>query len=255
VPCRLASCISQQALNSTLLLTQPCPPNRCAAYQALWALWTLAAQARYVERIVLSGATGSIITAMRNHPLEAGVQEQALWCVYHLTAKHPANRSRIVSLGGSDLLDLAASNHSTIQSITEFIPTIRLCLSDNVTIYGSSTSASKPSSEDALPAGWTQHFDEKTGRPYYHAASTALTVWERPTEPAPPAHRSDAAVVCIYVTSSCDIKLYIYIYIYIYIFTHTHTHIHTHTHTNIHINLYTHTHTHIHVCMCVLCMD
>ena len=101
---------------------------------------------------------------MRNHPLEAGVQEQALWCMYYLSAKHPANRSRIVSLGGSDLLDLAASNHCTLQSITEFIPTIRLCLSDNVTIYVSSASASQTLSEDALPAGWTQHFDEKTCR-------------------------------------------------------------------------------------------
>ena len=183
----------------------------CLSYQALWALWTLAAHSRYVQRIVSSGATGSIITAMSNHPLEAGVQEQALWCLYHLTAKHPANRSRIVSLGGCNLLDLAASNHPTVKSITEFVPTIRLCLSDTVTIYSSSTSASNPPrgspSENPLPAGWTQHFDEKTGLPYYHAASTALTVWERPTEPAPPTPRSDAAVytyVCMYVLTPCD---------------------------------------------------
>jgi outer membrane protein assembly factor BamB len=40
---------------------------------------------------------------------------------------------------------------------------------------------------DALPAGWTEHFDEKNGLPYYYAASTGSTVWQRPTEPALPA--------------------------------------------------------------------
>jgi len=36
----------------------------------------------------------------------------------------------------------------------------------------------------ALPAGWTEHLDEKSGLPYYYAASTGSTVWQRPTEPA-----------------------------------------------------------------------
>ena len=40
---------------------------------------------------------------------------------------------------------------------------------------------------EALPAGWTEHFDEKNGLPYYYAASTGSTVWQRPTEPALPA--------------------------------------------------------------------
>jgi hypothetical protein len=54
---------------------------------------------------------------------------------------------------------------------------------------------------DALPAGWTEHLDEKTGLPYYYAASTASTVWQRPTEPAPPASRfgcSRRMYVCLY---------------------------------------------------------
>lgn len=183
----------------------------CASYQALWALCALAGQERYMQRIVSSGAIGSITTAMSNHPREAGVQEQALWCMYHLAAKHPADRSRIVSLGGIKLLDLAASNHSTIKSITEFIPTIRRCLSDNVTIYctgappNSASTWSTPCSSrsgDALPAGWTEHFDEKTGLPYYYAASTASTVWQRPTESAPLASRLYAVSVCFCVCLS-----------------------------------------------------
>ena len=59
---------------------------------------------------------------------------------------------------------------------------------------------------DALPAGWTEHLDEKTGLPYYYAASTASTVWQLPTEPAPPASRfrcSRRMCVCLYVCL-CD---------------------------------------------------
>ena len=43
--------------------------------------------------------------------------------------------------------------------------------------------------EQDLPAGWTEHVDEKTGLPYYYAVSTATTVWQRPSQPAPPAAR------------------------------------------------------------------
>jgi hypothetical protein len=61
---------------------------------------------------------------------------------------------------------------------------------------------------DALPAGWTEHLDEKTGLPYYYAASTASTVWQLPTEPAPPASRfrcSRRMCVCLYVCL-CDCR-------------------------------------------------
>ena len=44
--------------------------------------------------------------------------------------------------------------------------------------------------DQGLPAGWTEHLDEKTGLPFYYAVSTATTVWQRPSEPAPPAARS-----------------------------------------------------------------
>ena len=132
VPYRLANFIHQRALFPTRHLTH----NFCAtllshlyvANQALWAIWTLAAQECYLQRVASSGAIELIITAMRKHPHEAGVQVQALWCVYWLTVKHIANRSKVVSLGGSDLVSMAAWNHRKIKSITDVVPTIQICL-------------------------------------------------------------------------------------------------------------------------------
>jgi hypothetical protein len=98
------------------------------ANQALWAIWTLAAQECYLQRVASSGAIELIITAMRKHPHEAGVQVQALWCVYWLTVKHITSRSKVVSLGGSDLVSMAAWNHRKIKSITDVVPTIQICL-------------------------------------------------------------------------------------------------------------------------------
>jgi hypothetical protein len=45
--------------------------------------------------------------------------------------------------------------------------------------------AATPAAADGgeLPAGWKEFVDKKTGRKYYHAASTKETVWVRPTQP------------------------------------------------------------------------
>jgi hypothetical protein len=123
---------------------QPCLAHFCLAHQALWALWTLAAQERYVKRVASSGATESIITAMRTHPYEPGVQEQALWCLYWLTAKHCANKSEVVSLGGSNLVAMAASNHPTVKNITGFVPIIQVLLSDALAVPAGHGSAATP---------------------------------------------------------------------------------------------------------------
>ena len=96
----------------------------------MWALWTLAAYECYVQRVASSGATASILTAMQKHPHEAGVQEQALWCLFWLTSRHPANSRRVVSLGGRALVATAASNHSTVKGITNFVPTVEYYLAD-----------------------------------------------------------------------------------------------------------------------------
>ena len=137
VPCRLANFIHHRALFPTRNLTH----NFCAtllyhlyvANQALWALWTLAAQECYLQRVTSSGAIEPILTAMRKHPHEAGVQVQALCCVYWLTVRHTANRRKFVSLGGSDLVSMAAWNHRNDKSITDVVPTIEICLAqDNV---------------------------------------------------------------------------------------------------------------------------
>ena len=69
VPCRLANFIHHRALFPTRNLTH----NFCAtllyhlyvANQALWALWTLAAQECYLQRVTSSGAIEPILTAMR----------------------------------------------------------------------------------------------------------------------------------------------------------------------------------------------
>ncbi len=97
-----------------------------------------------MKRVASSGATESIITAMRTHPYKPGVQEQALWCLYWLTAKHRANRSEVVSLGGSNLVAMAATNHPTVKNITGFVPTILFCLSDALAAPAGHGSAATP---------------------------------------------------------------------------------------------------------------
>jgi hypothetical protein len=97
-----------------------------------------------VKRVASSGATESIITAMRTHPYEPAVQEQALWCLYWLTAKHCANKSEVVSLGGSNLVAMAASNHPTIKNITGFVPIIQVLLSDALVVPAGHGSAATP---------------------------------------------------------------------------------------------------------------
>ena len=47
----------------------------------------------------------------------------------------------------------------------------------------------------ALPAGWTEHLDQKSGLPYYYAASTGSTVWQRPTKAATEAGSKMAAAL------------------------------------------------------------
>jgi hypothetical protein len=47
----------------------------------------------------------------------------------------------------------------------------------------------------ALPAGWTEHLDEKRGLTYYYAASTGSTVWQRPTKAATEAGSKMAAAL------------------------------------------------------------
>jgi len=97
----------------------------------MWTLWTLAAYECYVQQVASSGATGAILTAMQKHPHAAGVQEQALWCLYWLTSRHPANSRRVVSLGGRNLVATAALNHSTVKGIADFAPKVICCLADN----------------------------------------------------------------------------------------------------------------------------
>ena len=150
VPYRLANFIHQRALFPTRHLTH----NFCAtllslANQALWALWTFAAQECYLQRVTSSGAIEPIITAMRKHPHEAGVQVQALWCVYWLTVKHIASRSKVVSLGGSDLVSMAAWNHRKIKSITDVVPTIQICLAKDAAAEMSKVKTSPSSSDSA----------------------------------------------------------------------------------------------------------
>ena len=153
VPYRLANFIHQRALFPTRHLTH----NFCAtllshlyvANQALWALWTLAAQECYLQRVTSSGAIEPIITAMRKHPHEAGVQVQALWCVYWLTVNHTANRSKVVSLGGSDLVSMAAWNHREVKSITDVVPTIQICLAKDAAAEMSKVKTSPSSSDSA----------------------------------------------------------------------------------------------------------
>ena len=150
VPYRLANFIHQRALFPTRHLTH----NFCAtllslANQALWALWTFAAQECYLQRVTSSGAIEPIITAMRKHPHEAGVQVQALWCVYWLTVNHTANRSKVVSLGGSDLVSMAAWNHREVKSITDVVPTIQICLAKDAAAEMSKVKTSPSSSDSA----------------------------------------------------------------------------------------------------------
>mmetsp|Transcript_98618 Transcript_98618/g.174686 ORF Transcript_98618/g.174686 Transcript_98618/m.174686 type:complete len:522 (-) Transcript_98618:175-1740(-) len=38
---------------------------------------------------------------------------------------------------------------------------------------------------DSLPAGWTEYFDNNSGKPYYHNATTGETTWTRPSSSAP----------------------------------------------------------------------
>jgi len=49
----------------------------------------------------------------------------------------------------------------------------------------SSTAASEPVAEDELPAGWTAHLDDETGRTFYYDVATATAVWERPKTESP----------------------------------------------------------------------
>ena len=52
----------------------------------------------------------------------------------------------------------------------------------------SKPAAQAPAAADALPPGWTEHRDRKSGKAYYHHAASKTTTWERPTPPvaAPP---------------------------------------------------------------------
>jgi hypothetical protein len=88
---------------------------------------------------------------MREHPREAAVQEQALWCLYWLTFKHAANRSKVVYLGGRDLVAKAAANHSTVKCITGFVPTVQYCLSDAVAVDVATAVPAQPSATPSRP--------------------------------------------------------------------------------------------------------
>lgn len=48
-----------------------------------------------------------------------------------------------------------------------------------------STAPSTPVAEDELPAGWTAHLDEDTGRRFYYELATQVAVWERPKAASP----------------------------------------------------------------------
>lgn len=48
---------------------------------------------------------------------------------------------------------------------------------ENKTVSASVPPAGKV---DELPAGWTEHTDEETGRTFYYDVATTTTVWERP---------------------------------------------------------------------------
>eukprot|EP00802_Teleaulax_amphioxeia_P023589 Tamp_24193.p1 GENE.Tamp_24193~~Tamp_24193.p1 ORF type:complete len:255 (+),score=58.56 Tamp_24193:190-954(+) len=61
--------------------------------------------------------------------------------------------------------------------------------------------------DQGLPAGWTEHLDEKTGLPFYYAVSTATTVWQRPSEPAPPAASAAATAGATKQTEAQVIKV------------------------------------------------
>jgi len=105
-----------------------------------------------VNRLASSGAIEYIITAMREHPREAAVQAQALWCLYWLTVKQAANRSKVVSLGGRDLVAKAATNHCTVKSITDCVPTVQYCLSDAVAV---DVATAYPAQPTAKQPRWT----------------------------------------------------------------------------------------------------
>ena len=126
-----AGLIQAGAIKALIDCMQRNPDKAKVQEAAMWTLCTLVEQECFVECLASSSAAESIMAAMRNHPYEAGVQEQALWCLYWLATKHPASRSRVASLGGSGLVSLAASNHPTAKSITDFVPTIHLCLTDS----------------------------------------------------------------------------------------------------------------------------
>jgi hypothetical protein len=126
-----ANLVEAGAIKALIDCMQRNSDNAKVLEAAMWTLCTLVEQECYAECFACSSAAESIIVAMRNHPCEAGVQEQALWCLYWLATKHPAIRSRVASLGASGLVSLAASNHPTAKSITDLVPTIHLCLSEN----------------------------------------------------------------------------------------------------------------------------
>ena len=126
-----ANLVEASAIKALIGCMQRNSGNAQVQEAVMWTLCTLVEQECYAECFASSSAAESIITAMLNHPYEAGVQEQALWCLYWLATKHPAIRSRVASLGGSGLVSVAASNHPTAKNITDFVPTIHLCLSEN----------------------------------------------------------------------------------------------------------------------------
>ena len=102
----------------------------CLREQAMWALWTLASRQTYLPHITAGGTTGVVISAMQRHGSCVGVQEQALWCLYWITVNTPANRARVVMLGGREMVKMAAENHSNVESITGFVPIVLDALSD-----------------------------------------------------------------------------------------------------------------------------
>lgn len=48
-------------------------------------------------------------------------------------------------------------------------------------------SAPKPASTDALPAGWTEHTDKRTGAKFYRDDVAGESTWTKPTKPTPSA--------------------------------------------------------------------